>query len=324
VKKILLAISALLLIGTQQARADDAAANYPNQPIQLIVPSGTGGITDALARALAQKVGVLLNATIVVQDKPGASGIIGTAFVARAKPDGYTMLIGPPSHVVNPNTTKKLPFNTIKDFAAVSKIASLSEILLVPANSDVKTMQDLIREAKAEPNKLTYGSSGVGSFGDLCTLLFQSQAKITMMHIPYESEPAVMAGLVRGDVQAAFISPNASLALIKSGRVRALAVSDPNGIEALPDLPSVQKAGLPGFDVNAFNGIFVPAKTPPAIVEKLNKAINTALKDPALIKFFVSQGVAPVGGSSEELQTAVETDIAEIGKALRAAGIEPT
>jgi tripartite-type tricarboxylate transporter receptor subunit TctC len=324
VKKFLSVISVLLLIGTQQSRAEDSADNYPTQPIQLIVPSGTGGITDALARALGQKIGILLNATIVVQDKPGASGIIGTAFVARAKPDGYTILIGPPSHVVNPNTTKKLPFDTIKDFAAVSKIASLSEILLVPAGSNAKTMQDLIQEAKTEPNKLTYGTSGVGSFGDLCMLLFQSEAKIAMMHIPYESEPAVMAGLVRGDVQAAFISPNASLAMIRTGRVRAIAISDPNGIEALPDVPSVRQAGLPGFNVTAFNGIFVPAKTPKGIVEKLNKAINTALKDPALIKFFISQGVTPLGGSSETLQTAVETDIAEIGKALKAAGIEPT
>jgi tripartite-type tricarboxylate transporter receptor subunit TctC len=323
VKGILL-IGALLLAGMQQGYAEDAAAGYPNQPIQLIVPSGTGGITDALARALAQKVGTLLNATIVVQDKPGASGIIGTAYVARAKPDGYTMLIGPPSHVVNPNTAKKLPFNTIKDFAAVSKIASLSEILLVPLNSDVKTVQDLVREAKSEPGKITYGSSGVGSFGDLCMLLFQSEAGVKMMHIPYESEPAVMAGLVRGDVQAAFISPNASLALIRSGRVRAVAISDPNGIQALPDLPSVAKSGLPGFNVTAFNGIFVPAKTPRAIVEKLNKAINTALQDPSLIKFFISQGVTPVGGSPETLQTSVETDIAAIGKALKAAGIEPT
>jgi tripartite-type tricarboxylate transporter receptor subunit TctC len=323
VKKILLVIS-MLLMATQQAHAQDSAGSYPNQPIQLIVPSGAGGVTDALARALGQKLAVLLNGTIVVQDKPGASGIIGTAYVARAKPDGLTLLIGPPSHVVNPNTTKKLPFDTIKDFAAVSKIASLSEILLVPATSKVKTVRDLIAQAKAAPGKLTYGTSGVGSFGDLCMLFLQSEAGIKMTHIPYESEPAVMAGLVRGDVQAAFISPNASLALIRSGRVRAVAISDPNGIQALPDLPSVDKSGLPGFNATAFNGIFAPAKTPKAIVAKLNKAINTALQDPALIKFFISQGVSPIGGSSESLQTAVETAIAAIGKALRAAGIEPT
>jgi tripartite-type tricarboxylate transporter receptor subunit TctC len=322
-QKILLTI-ALALVSIRPGFADEPADNYPSQPIHLIVPTGAGGITDVLARALGDKLGGLLKQTVIVENRPGASGLIGSAYVARAKPDGYTLLMTFPSHVVNPSTIKKMPYDTIKDFAPISKVGSVSEVLLVNLSGGIKTTKDLIAAAKAHPGKLSYGTVGVGSMGDLCMMLLQSQAGIKMLNIPYKSEPEIIAAIIRGDVQSAFVSPPAAIPMVKGNRVRGLAISDPAGLPSLPDTPSVATSGLAGYDVTSWNSILAPAKTPQKIIMKLNRAINQVLKDPALEKIFLAQGTKPIGCSPAELQKSVIDDIATIGKALKAAGIEPT
>ena len=323
-KKVLLAVvsacAALALM--RPSLAQDKAA-WPNQPIHLVVPSGAGGITDTLARILAQKVGTILGQSLIVDNKPGASGIIGSRYVARANPDGYTLLMVFPSHVVNPSVTKNLPYDTAKDFAPVSKVGSVAEILLVNKDSPIKSVKDLIAAAKARPGFLNYGAVGVGSLGDLCMLLFQSQAGVKLTQVAYKGDPETLSALIRGDIQAAFVAPISAMAMVKSGKLRALAISDAHGSRALPEIPPVAKEGLPGFDVTGWNAVFAPAGTPKPIVDKLNHAINQALADPDLVKKFISQGVNPIGCPPEVLQQAVEHDIASIGQALKAAGVEP-
>jgi tripartite-type tricarboxylate transporter receptor subunit TctC len=322
VKKIVV-IVALLLASIQSSFAADAADSYPNQPIHLIVPTGAGGITDVLARAVGDKVGSILKQTVIVENRPGASGLIGSAYVARAKPDGYTLLMTFPSHVVNPSTVAKMPYDTARDFAPISKVGEVSMVLLVKIDGGIKNINDLITSAKAKPGKLSYGTVGVGSMADLCMLLFQSQARIKMENIPYKSEPEVIAAIIRGDVQSAFISPPAAIPMIKGERVRGIGISGAAGMPQLPDVPSVAKGGLASYDVTSWNSIIAPAKTPEKIIMKLNQAINQALKDPGIQKIFYAQGTKPIGCTPAELQKSVEDDIATVGKALRAAGVKP-
>ena len=321
-KKIMFAVS-LALAMIQPALVHGQTKAWPDQPIHLIVPSGAGGITDSLARILTQKLSPILGQSIIVDNRPGASGVIGSSYVARAKPNGYTLLMAFPSHVVNPSTVKNLPYDTAKDFAPITKVGSVAEILLTNKNSPINSVDDLIKEAKEHPGKLNYGSVGVGSLGDLCMLLFQSQAKIKMTHVAYRGEPEILSALIRGDIQAAFVSPIAAMAMVKAGKIKALAISDKQGSAILPKVPPVAKAGLARFDVTGWNAIFAPAGTPKPIVDKLNAAINKALADPDLVKKFLSQGVNPIGCPPETLQLAVEHDIASVGSALKAAGVQP-
>jgi tripartite-type tricarboxylate transporter receptor subunit TctC len=322
VKKIILAL-AVLLFTSHQLYAQSTAGTFPSQPIHLVIPTGAGGITDILGRTLAEKLGAILGQTVIVENRTGASGVIGSAYVARAKPDGYTLLMSYPSHTVNPNTIKKMPYDTVRDFAPVAKVGSASEILAFDAKGDIKTTQDLIAAAKAHPGKLSYGAVGVGSLGEYCTLLLQSRAGIKMERIPYSSEPELVAAIIRGDIVTAFLSPPAALPMIRGGRIIGAAISDPAGLPILPDMPTIDKSGLPGYDATSWSAVFAPASTPASIVDTLNAAINKALKDPALVNVFKAQGVNPLGGTPAALQKSVVEDISRMGKTLRAAGIEP-
>jgi tripartite-type tricarboxylate transporter receptor subunit TctC len=322
-KKITFAL-AVLLLSSQPLFAQETARAFPSQPIHLVVPTGAGGITDILSRTLAEKLGTILGQTVIVENRTGASGVIGSAYVARAKPDGYTLLMTYPSHTVNPNTIKKLPYDTVHDFAPIAKVGSASEILGLNAKGDIKTTQDLIAAAKAHPGKLSYGAVGVGSLGEYCTLLLQSQAGIKMERIPYSSEPEMVAAIIRGDIQSAFLSPPAGLPMIRGGRIIGAATSDPAGLAVLPDMPTIANSGLPGYDATSWSAVFAPVHTPASVIDTLNSAINKALKDPALVSVFTAQGVKPLGGTPAALQKSVEQDIARMGKALRDAGIEPS
>jgi tripartite-type tricarboxylate transporter receptor subunit TctC len=318
-------VAALLLLLPLAAPGRTAAAAdaYPEQPIHIVVPSGAGGITDTLARVLAEGLSKRLKQSVVVENKPGASGIVGSSYVARSKPDGYTLLMNFPSHVVNPSTNKHLPYDTAKDFQPVTKVGSVSEILLVPVNSKIQNLKALLDDAKKSPGKLTYGSVGVGSLGDLATLFLQSQAGVKMLGVTYKGEPQVSAALIRGDIDIAFSSLPAALPMMQAGKVKALAISDKARSPSFPDVPTVAEAGLPGYEVTGWNAIFVPAKTPKDIVKKLNGAINDVLTQPEITKKFLSLGVRPIGCSPEQLQQSVVADIASISKALKAAGVQP-
>jgi len=323
VKKFFILVC-LVLTFSQPAFGQSDSKSYPSQPITLIVPAGVGGITDSLARILADKLGTVLKQTVIVDNKAGASGVIGTGHVARAKPDGYTLLMVFPSHVVNPSLKKDLPYDTVKDFAPVAKVGTVSAILLVNADSKADSVETFIDLAKKQPGVLNYGSVGVGSWGDTAMKLFQARTGVELTHVPYKGDPQVMTALVQGDIQAGFVSPISSMAMMNAGKVKALAIADAERLPAIPNLPTISESGLPDFHVTGWNAVFAPAGTPADIIAKLNQAMNTALKDPDLAQKFLTQGVKPLGGTPEELQASVEEDIERIGKTLRAAGVEPS
>lgn len=304
--------------------AQDSASNYPNQRITLVVPAGAGGITDNLARILGEQLAGILQQPVVIDDKPGASGIIGTGFVARSKPDGYTLLMSFPAHVINPSLKKDMPYNTSKDFAAVAKVGTVSQILLVNQENKANSLKEFVLTAKLKPGDLNYGSVGLGSMGNLSMLLFDSKAGIDLTHITYKGDPEVMTALISGDIQAAFVSPISSMAYIKSGKVKALAIADLERLSVIPGIPTISESGYPGFSASGWNAIFAPAGTPKEVIGKLNAAINQALKDPGLQKKFLDQGVKPLGGTSEALQKSLEQDMSNTGSALRAAGVNPS
>jgi tripartite-type tricarboxylate transporter receptor subunit TctC len=304
--------------------AQDSLNNYPNQRITMVVPAGAGGITDNLARILGEQLTTILRQPVIIDNKPGASGIIGSGLVARSKPDGYTILMSFPAHVINPSLKKDMPYNTAKDFAAIAKVGTVSQILLVNQENKAKSLQEFVQLAKSKPGDLNYGSVGLGSMGNLSMLLFEAKAGLDLTHITYKGDPEVMTALISGDIQAAFVSPISSMAFIKSGKVKALAIADPERLPVLPTIPTISESGYPGFSASGWNAIFAPAGTPKEVIKKLNTAINQALKDPGLQKKFLDQGVKPLGGTPEALQESLEQDILNTGSALKAAGVNPT
>lgn len=305
------------------ALAPAAWADYPDRPIRLVVPAGAGGITDLVARILGEKLGGILKQPIVIDNKTGASGIIGSQAVATAKPDGYTLLMAFPTHVANPSTIKAIPYDTVKDFAPVAKVGQVLEVLLVSKDGGIDSMKTLLEKARQGKETLNYGSVGTGSRGDICTLVFQNQAGIKMQPVTYKSEPEMLTALIRNDIQVAFTSPPAALPMVKGDKLRALAISSGKRSPILPQLPTVAETGLAGYDVTGWNALFAPAGTPPEVIAKLNKAVNQVLAEPAVVDQLLSLGVPPLGGTPEELQRSVVQDVDMIGKTLAAIGFKP-
>jgi tripartite-type tricarboxylate transporter receptor subunit TctC len=304
--------------------AQDATSAFPNQRITIVVPAGAGGITDNLARILGEKLSSIIHQPVIVDNKPGASGIIGSSFVARAKPDGYTLLMTFPAHVINPSLKKDMPYNTVKDFSAITKVGTVSQIFLVNQDSKAKTLLEFVQMAKLKPEEFNYGSVGLGSMGNLAMLLFEAKARMNMTHITYKGDPEVMTALVSGDIQAAFVSPISAMAFIKSGKVKALAIADLERLPIIPNIPTISESGYPGFSASGWNAIFAPANTPKDIVKKLNLAMNQALRDPDLQRKFLDQGVKPLGGTNEALLESLQQDMVSTSNALKAAGVNPS
>jgi tripartite-type tricarboxylate transporter receptor subunit TctC len=299
------------------ARAQD----YPTHPIKLIVPTGVGGITDILARLVANSVGSQLGQPVIVDNRTGAGGILGTRAVAQAEPDGYTLLMVFPSHAANPALYAKLPYDSEKDFAPVSMVTKVSEILLVPNASPAKSVKQFVELARKE--QLNYASVGVGSLAHLATELFMSSAGIKMTHIPYRSVPEAQQAVMTGQVAAFFDTPVTALPQIRAGSVRALGISTGKRLTVAPDLPTIAEAGGFDYEVIGWNGVLAPANTPRPIIDKLNKAIAEALKTPEMEKLLTEQGIEPAGNSPEEFARLMHADIEKWIRVCREAGVKP-
>lgn len=312
----------LALLTVSPTYAQSGSEAYPSAPVRLIVQAGAGGITDTIARMLSEKLRNELNGTVVVENKPGASGVVGTQYVAGAKPDGYTLLIVSPSHVVNQRLMKSLPYDTVKDFSAIAKVGSVSAILFVNNELGIKNLDEFIKLAKSRPGMLNYGSAGIGSLGDLSMKAFQTRAGVRLEHVTFNGVPALMTSLIRGDIQAAFISPSDSIAMHQARKITALGIADLSRSPALPDVPTIAESGFPGFEVNGWNGIFAPAGTPRKVIDVLNAAINRALGDPELVASFAARGVTPLPGTPEDLEKSVRDDMARFTQILDEAGVE--
>jgi tripartite-type tricarboxylate transporter receptor subunit TctC len=289
------------------ARADD----FPSRPIHLIVPYAAGGSADATARILARQIGKRTGQTIVVENRGGSASILGTEVVNKADPDGYTLLLGQSGPIsINPAIYEDLPYDPVRDFAPISLTSVYPYIIVVNRSLGVKTLQEFVALAKSKPGALNYGTTGVGAANHLITELFNLKAGIKMTHIPYRGTSLAVADLVAGQVQVVFSDPISALQLVKSGMLIALAVTSKNRSPVAPDLPTISESGYPGFDAVGWHGILAPAKTPPAIVAKLNADIVQALNDPETKSLLESQAIQPVGNSPQEFASYIKQDIA--------------
>src|ERR1700722_11700948 len=273
------------------------AQNFPDRPVHLIIPYGPGGITDFAGRVLAQKIGEALNATMVAENKPGAGGIIGVVYVSHSAPDGYNMAVMDPAVVVNPILQKTMPYDIFKDIVPLSITSSSPEVLVVAPQLGIKSYAELVAYGKANPGKLNYASAGVGTTPHLAAELWKSRTGIDAVHVPYKGIGASYTDMMSNKVQLSFSSIAGALPFTSDGRVIPLATTGAQRSAVYPDLPTVAEAGLPGYDVDLWLGLFGTAGTPPAVLEKPNAAIAKALQDNELKASFAKFGLTPRGMS---------------------------
>jgi tripartite-type tricarboxylate transporter receptor subunit TctC len=293
------------------AREFALADDFPSHPIHLIVPYAAGGSADATARVLAKQIGKATGQAIVVENRGGSASIVGTEFVNKADPDGYTLLLGQSGPIsINPAIYKSLPYDPVKDFAPVSLTSTYPYIMVVNRSLGVKTLQEFVALARSKPGALNYGTTGVGASNHLLTELFDLRAGIKMTHIPYRGTALAVADLVAGQVQVVFSDPISALQLVNSGTLVALAVTSKDRSPVAPDVPTISESGYPGFDAVGWHGILAPAKTPPAIVARLNAEIIQALKDPETKSLLENQAIQVVGTSPQEFADFIQQDIA--------------
>ncbi|MEO7726305.1 MAG: tripartite tricarboxylate transporter substrate binding protein [Burkholderiales bacterium] len=300
------------------------AQTFPNRPVRLIVTYTAGGPADIAARALAQKLSEAWRQQVVVDNRAGAGGIIGTELVAKAAPDGYTLLHGTAAGlIINPLLIKKLPYDTFRDFAPVSMVVIVPQLLVVHPGVPAATLKELIALAKASPGRLNYASVGVGSPNHLGMELLKSMAGIDMVHVPYKGATPAMADLIAGQVQLAFNGMASVLPQIASGKMRALAIGSARRSAAAPDVPTVAEAGLPGFEYTAWNGNFAPAGTPPALVAKISSDIRSALAAPDVAQRLASLGSEPSGSTPAQFAAYVKEDHARWSRVVKTLGLKP-
>jgi tripartite-type tricarboxylate transporter receptor subunit TctC len=288
-----------------------AAANYPNKPIRLVVPFTPGGSTDILARSIGQELSKAWGQSVIIDNVPGAGGSIGADKVAKAAGDGYTLLMG---HIgtlaVNPSLYPKLPYNPVTDFAPVAWVARVPNVLVVHPSVPAKNLEELVALGKSRPGQLNYGSGGNGSAANLATEYFKMQTGASFLHIPYRGTAPAVTDLMGAQIQVLFTGAPAVLAQIKNGQLRALAVSSPKRIDALPDVPTVAERGYKGFEADQWYGIVAPAATPPDIVRKLNVQINLALSSAELKTRLNNEGAIATPSSPEVFGKLIASEIA--------------
>ena len=295
------------------------AAEYPTKPIRLVIGFAPGGGTDTTARALSHKLSAAFGQQVIVDNRPGHSGTIAAEIVTKASPDGYTVLLGTIALAINPSLDK-MPFDTLKDLAPVTRAADSTNILVLHPSVPAKSVKELIALAKAKP--LNGGSSGVGGTGHLAIELFNLQAGTKITHVPYKGGGPAMVDLLGGNIQLIFATAASSIGHIKSGKIKALAVTTAKRSALVPDLPTIAEAGLPGFEANNWNGFLVPAKTPRPIVNRLNKEIAGALSQPDIKEFLFKQGLDAAPGTPEAFGAYIKSEMTKWAKVIKAADVK--
>jgi tripartite-type tricarboxylate transporter receptor subunit TctC len=320
-------IRMLLSVATGMAAlataATAAGAEYPARPIRMIIPWSVGGSTDMLGRLLAEGMGRRLGAAIVVENKPGATGTIGYAQVARAGGDGYTLLLGTNStFAIAPHFYHDLPYNVDTDFSAIGMIGSNQQVLCVRPDEPFKTLADLVAAAKARPGVITYASSGVGGSSHLATELLMSITGTQMLHVPYRGGAPAVQAILGGQTQVGFVDISVAEPLIRSGKLRALGTSGAKRAALLPDVPTLAEAGAPGFESLTTFGLFTPAGTPSQIVQKLNAVLNEVLRDPQTRGQLAAQGYELDGGSPDAYRSYALTETRKWGTLIQQRNIK--
>ena len=315
--KIRTFLALALLAFASLARADD----YPAKPIRFVVPYPAGGPLDTVARLLGQKVSESMKQPVIVDNRPGAGGNIGADFVAKAAPDGYTILMGAvATHAINPTLYGHIPYDPVADFMPITQVASTPNVLVVNPSLPAKSVREFIAYAKANPGKLNFGSGSTGSAGHLAGELFKTMAGVAMTHVPYKGAGPAMQDLVAGQIQLMFDNLASSFGQIRAGKVRALAVTTAKRTSLAPDLPTIAESGLPGFDINTWFGVFAPAKTPQPIVDRLHAELTRALAMPDVRQKMVDLGAEPVGSTPAEFAAYIRSERDKYARVIKASG----
>jgi tripartite-type tricarboxylate transporter receptor subunit TctC len=299
------------------------AQGYPTRPIRLVVASSPGGASDILARLLGQKLSEELHQQVVVDNRGGASGVIGTDIVAKAMPDGYTLLIIQPSLTINPSMMKRLPYDAMRDFAPVSLVVDAAQIMTVNPAVPAKSVKDLIAFAKARPGQLMFGSPGIGTSPHLSAELFKLKAGVSMPQVPFKGAGLAFVSLISGEVSVAFSTVLSAMPHIKSGKIRALGVTTLKRVQVMPEVPTIAESALPGFETSQWFGILAPAGTPRRNVERLYQALAHGSNSAEVKDRLAAQGVDVVNKKPEEFATLIKRETAQWAQVITAAGIKP-
>jgi tripartite-type tricarboxylate transporter receptor subunit TctC len=303
------------------AQADEKASDYPSKPVRIMVGYAAGGTTDVLARILASELTRRLGVQFVIDNRAGAGGQIASLATVKAPADGYTLLITPSgSHTVNPSLYKKLPYDTTKDFAPVTLFGWVSNLIVTAPDSKLNSLQDVIKEAKARPGQLTYGSAGTGTVGHLSSELLKMRMGIDMIHVPYKGGGPALTAVAANETTLMFAALPSSLGFLRGHRIKALAVTSPQRIQSIPDVPTLAEAGLADLSVMEWYGVFAPANTPPTIVEKLHREIGAVVNQADVKARFAELGTQPVSTTPAELALQIEKDMVMWSNVVRTAG----
>jgi tripartite-type tricarboxylate transporter receptor subunit TctC len=315
-------ISQLVLTSSMIALSTCAIAQpnqWPTRPVTMVVPFAAGGSTDITARMLAEKLGPILGQNVVVENKPGAGGNIGAAFVARAQPDGYTILLHTSTLTANVSLYKNMGLNVQKDLVPVSQVALIPNVLMVNSNFQAKTLAEFVEIVKQKKVPINYGSSGSGASNHLAGVLFNNMVGGEMVHVPYKGGSLANNDLLAGQVQAVFSPMVEVLGYLDSGKLRPLAVTTQTRSSRIPDTPAIAEI-LPGYEIVLWNGVFAPAATAPAIVNKLSSAIQTVMKDPSVLKRIAEQGSTSIGSSPADFKKVVDAEIPKWADLIKMSG----
>jgi tripartite-type tricarboxylate transporter receptor subunit TctC len=298
-----------------------AAQGFPSKPVRIVVPQTPGGASDALARIIAQKLNDKWKQPVVVENKPGAGGNIGTELVAKAPGDGYTLLMSyAGTQAINPSLYSSLPYDSVKDFAPVATLAAVPFVLIVNKSLAANDLKQFLAMAREKPDQIAYGSAGNGSVNHLLGVMVSMDANVRLMHVPYRGAAPALTDLMSGQIQAVFTSLPSVIGHIREGAVKPIAVTSAKRAAAAPNVPTIAEAGLAGFDVNPWFGLLAPASTPPAIVRQINSDVAAALREKDTVEKFTGQGAVPLITTPEQFLALLQADVEKWGKVVKASG----
>jgi len=298
------------------------AQNYPSKPIRFVVPFAAGGGTDALTRILGQKLTEAMGRPIVVDNRPGAAGAVGADIVAKAVPDGYTLIMILSSHIINPSLYKKLPYNTINDFSPVILVNAAPRILVINPAVPARNLKEFINYAKANPGRMNYASGGSGTLAQLAAEMLNSFAGINIVHLTYKGGGPLLVALLSNEAQMTFASPSTVLPHIKTGKLRGLGTTSAKRSELIPDVPTMHEAGIPGYEAVEWNAVLAPARTPKSTISILNREIQLVLDRPDIKKTLADLGNEGLGGTPEQCGNYLKSEMAKYAGIVKAAGIQ--
>jgi tripartite-type tricarboxylate transporter receptor subunit TctC len=322
-RRVVPAIVLCCVVSGLFAGGAQAQPAWPAKPVRMIVPQSPGGSTDLVARPLAQLLGVAFGQTVLVDNRPGAGSVIGTEIVARAAPDGYTLLVIAASFTATPALHQKLPFDSQRDFVPIVVLSAFPNLLVVHPSVPVKTVQELLALARARPGALNFGTSGAATGTHMSMEMFMHMTGTKLVHVPYKGGAPSVQALMSGEVQVNMATISTALPQVRAGRLRALAVTSLRRSSALPDLPTVAESGVPGFDYASWTGMLAPAKTPMAVISRLNAESVRAMQGPEMKALLATEGAEPVGSSPQQFAEQIRTEIARWTQVVKAAGIRP-